>query len=173
MITITEKEKQYLASTNIKLFIDSIYSKSIFYELLQEDFILKRDIQSYNCITVIGLYNLVLNIIYSNLEKALNLKHILHNKSNKNKLKVCFLNSNRPYIRFEINNKTKSLWSNNMELEYVVYIEDTKLILEDKLFTSRPTYNKDHYFSIYPNDLNEFISKILVLYNDLVDNIPV
>jgi hypothetical protein len=173
VITITEKEKQYLASIDIKLFIDSIYSKSIFYELLQVDNILKRDLQSYNCITVIGLYNFVLNIIYSNLEEALNLKHILHNKSNKNKLKVCFLNSNRPYIRFGINNKTKSLWSNNMELEYIVYIKNTRLVLEDKLFISRPTYNKDHYFTIYPNNLNEFISKMLMLYNDFVDNIPI
>lgn len=173
MITITEKEKQYLLSIDIKEFINSLYSKSIFYELLKEDFVLRENLDFFNSITVIALYNLVLNIIYSNLEEALGLKHILYNKHNKNKVKVCILNSKRPFIRFETNNKNTSFLSKGKELEYIVFLEGTKCILQDSLFTLNPTQNRDHYFSIYPNNVNEFICKMLILYEDFVDNIPI
>jgi hypothetical protein len=184
VITITEKEKQYLLSVDAKQFIDKLCSKSIFYELLQYDVAYMSTAIRFKIPAVIGLYNLIVNIIHSNMPEALNLRHLSNNKTRSFKVYRDIL------ITFSIRCDNDSWQLNPNEYyqnnyEYIIefngswpflhspprwqyIINDTLLLKEILIF--------NHKFNILMDtntDISEFISKMLILYNDFVDNIPV
>ena len=189
MITITDKEKQYLLDVDARQFVDSLYSKSLFYQLLQDDYTLKttsdeiRRQNTFNTISIIGLYNFIINVVDSEIQEALNLRHL---KASINAIKIyknlkaveVFKNSN---ITFNIIPEDDS-WSfsphkyfqkdynytisSNYPYNHHVYKITDTLLLKDIL-------NIKHCFTFHIQESSEFISKMLILYNDFVDNIPV
>jgi hypothetical protein len=179
VITITEKEKQYLLSVDCNKFVDKLYSKSIFYELLEYDIGYKNNGIKFKIVTIIGLYNFIVNIIDSNVPEALNLRHHSTNKTRQFKIYKDVL------ITFSIRYENDS-WQFNpneyfqKDYEYVIefnghipftikyVIRDTLLLKEILMF--------NHKFNLHfdeNSNVGEFVSKMLVLYNDFVDNIPV
>lgn len=182
MISITEKEKQYLLGVDCNEFVEGLYSKSIFYELLQYDIGYKNNDTKFKIVTVIGLYNFIVNIIDSNVPEALNLRHHSTNKTRQFKIYRCliidfYIRYDNDFWQFNPNEYFQKdyeyrLKFNNMipltphqTCEYV--IRDTLLLKEILMF--------NHSFKIpidNNNDLGDFISKMLILYNDFVDNIP-
>ncbi len=184
MITITDKEKQYLLGVNAETFIDKLCSKSIFYELLQYDIAYRSTVIRFKIPAVIGLYNLIVNIIDSNVPEALNLRHLSNNKTRQFKVYKDLL------ITFSIRYDNDSWQLNPNEYyqknyEYIIefngsrpfthppqickyIINDTLLLKEILIFNYRFNILID-----INTDIREFISKMLILYNDFVDNIPV
>lgn len=182
MITITDKEKQYLLGVNAETFIDKLCSKSIFYELLQYDIAYRSTFIRFKIPVVIGLYNFIVNIIDSNVPEALNLRHLSNNKTRQFKVYKDLL------ITFSIRYDNDSWQFNPNEYyqknyEYIIefngmiplappqicryVIRDTLLLKEILMFN----YKFNIHFDENSN-VGEFISKMLVIYNDLVDNIP-
>lgn len=183
MITITEKEKQYLLFIDAERFIDRLYSKSIFYELLQYDIGYKNDDTKFKIVTVIGLYNFIVNIIDSNVPEALNLRHNSTNKTRKFKVYRDLL------ITFSIKFCDYDSWQLTSDeyfqkyYEYIIEFNNfiplappqiCKYIIKDTLLL-KGVNMFNHRFLIHINDdiYAEFISKMLILYNDFVDNIPI
>ena len=81
-IKILDKEKDYLLSVNPYEFVDSLDSASIFYELLSYDALaskteLKDNKLRYNNISLVGIYNCLLDLICSNLYEGLVFRHHL------------------------------------------------------------------------------------------------
>jgi hypothetical protein len=189
VITITEKEKQYLLGVDGKQFIDKLYSKSLFYELLNEDYTHKtttneiRKQNTFNVISIIGLYNFIINVVNSEIQEALNLRHLKYSlnaiKTYKN-LKIvevikdsnitfniipeddCWSFSPNKYFQRDYN---YTIGSNYPYNDHVYKIRDT-LLLKNVL-------NIQHCFTLHIQEPSEFISKMLILYEDFVDNIPV
>jgi hypothetical protein len=191
MITITDKEKQYLLSVDAVAFVEGLYSKSIFYELVQKDEVVHFDGKDklvkglfYN-ITLVGLYNLIVNIIDSNIQKALNLRHCVVTNE-----KIVELKGN-DVITFSIIPRN-DLWQFNLnkhfqkDYDYIftkkvpslvnyppyVILNDCQYVIKDTLLLKEALPIK-HVLNFYIQNINEFISKMLILYNDFVDNIPV
>jgi hypothetical protein len=171
VITITEKEKQYLLSVDAKQFIDKLYSKSLFYELFNTDITAEYN---FSIVSVLSIYNFVLNIIYSNIFEALNLRH---SKLVGGQLLKLYPNIGVSIIvepdddkwQFSNDKKTYKYTISNINpaipphYRFTIYDE---LYLKETIFTV-------HLFKINFDDIGEFISKMLILYNDFVDNIPV
>ena len=89
-IKILDKEKDYLLSVNAQQFVDSLDSASIFYELLEHDQLILTDHSNhkilspkvrfsyeFNNISLIGIYNCLLNLICHNLYEGLVVRHYL------------------------------------------------------------------------------------------------
>jgi hypothetical protein len=183
MITITDKEKQYLLSVDAKQFVEGLYSKSIFYELLRaESLLTNKDavLYNFNIVTVIGLYNLIVNIINSNVEEALNLRHP------NNGIRITVYNG--LIITFSIKPKDKS-WQFNpnshFQKDYEYVLQTTNMIPLNPFHPALVSYvikdclvlkdvlNVSHKFNFYIQDKSEFINKMLILYQDFADNIPI
>lgn len=188
MITITEKEKQYLLDVDGKHFINKLYSKSLFYELLgSESLLTNKDATQYNfnIVTVIGLYNLIVNVINSNVEEALNLRHYYNKYKDLtriirvyNSLLITF------YIRpeddcwqFNPNSRFQKDYEYALETHNIIPIDPfhpapVSYVIRDCLVL-KDVLNINHKFNFYIQNSSEFINKMLILYEDFVDNIPV
>lgn len=173
MITITEKEKQYLLSVDAETFIDKLYSKSIFYELLETDI---STSYSFSIVSVLSVYNFVLNVIHSNVFEALNLRHSKFVGGQPLKI---YSNASISIMvepednRWEFCNKYfKKTYNYTISNSNIAIHSHLRFTINDELYL-KETVNTVHLFKIKIDNVGEFISKMLVLYNDLVDNIPV
>jgi hypothetical protein len=183
VITITEKEKQYLLNVNAETFIDKLYSKSLFYEMLgAESLLTNKDAIQYNfsIVTIIGLYNFIVNIINSNVQEALNLRHPNNDiriTLYKGLIITFYIRPEDDCWQFNPNKHFQKDYEYVLETKNMMplspfhpapinYVIKDFLVLKDVLSVN----NK---FNFYIQDCGEFISKMLVLYNDFVDNIPV
>ena len=173
MITITDKEKQYLLSIDAKQFVEGLYSKSIFYELLQTDIATSY---SFSIVSVLSVYNFVLNVIHSNVFEALNLRHskfvggrplkIYSNAS-------IYIMVEPEDDRWEFCNKYfKKTYNYTISNRSLAIHSHLRFTINDELYL-KETVNTVHLFKINIDNVGEFISKMLILYNDFIDNIPI
>ena len=163
MITITDKEKQYLLSVNAETFIDKLCSKSIFYELLQYDIATRY---SFSIVSVLSIYNFVLNVIHSNVFEVLNLRHSKFVEGQP--LKIYSNTSISIMVEPEDDRWEFCYTISNSNIANSHF----RFTINDELYL-KETVNTVHLFKINIDNVGEFISKILILYNDFVDNIPV
>jgi hypothetical protein len=183
-IKILDEEKDYLLSVNPYKFVDSLSSTSIFYDLLSYDtlgsLIERREAKtSYSNISLVGIYNYLLNLICYNCYEGLVFRHhILYKKQDKMLelnsiwLKISSIN----YLDEEIqrlSNKTGDIFQ---EYEYMFTSSWNKAItINDKINFSQRTYSIfEHSIQMTSKEIsNDFLPKMLILYQDFADNIPI
>jgi hypothetical protein len=176
-IKILDKEKDYLLSVNPYQFVDSLDSASIFYELLKYDQMRNKNESNnyaliYNNISLIGIYNCLLNLISHNIYEGLVLRHHLIYK--------------KPDRQFNLNNfslkincvdyKDKNLYQEfKYQLGYdYLNLNDYCVRILDEIIMSSNLSVFEHKIYIFPDEMtNDFLSKMLILYEDFVDNIPI
>ena len=184
-IKILDKEKDYLLSVSPYQFVDSLSSASIFYELLSYDLLdAKTDVNDntkrYNNITLVGVYNALLNLIAYEAYEGLVLRHnTIYKKPTDNAIKllnlvirVCSVNYMDEYIQLLTDN-TADIYQ---EFEYIVSSSIPHgITISDKINFSTRTYSMfEHTISIDKKDISgDFVPKLLILYQDFADNIPI
>jgi hypothetical protein len=200
-IKILDKEKDYLLSVNPYKFVDSLNSASIFYELLSFDKLnLSKSIDRiltcdktgigkteykrvypYNNITLLGIYNAILNLITSNLYEGLAFRHyIIYKKPDKEYSLKNFS------IEIKcVNYKDKSFYDStkqnvNLYQDYNYIFGSSEWYsanfesIADGVKMSYGLSTFEHQIVISSEKMeSDFLSKMLILYEDFVDNIPI
>lgn len=176
-IKILDKEKDYLLSVNAQQFVDSLNSVSIFYELLKYDQMRNRNEPNnysliYNNISLIGIYNCLLNLICHNIYEGLVFRHhIIYKKQDKQ-----FSLNNFSLKISCIDYKDKNLYQEfKYQLGYdYTNLNDYLVRILDEIIMSSNLMMFEHKIYIFPDEMtNDFLSKMLILYQDFADNIPI
>ena len=186
-IKILDKEKDYLLKVNPYEFVDSLDSASIFYELLSYDQFNLTESSKYkilitkesdkrkteygfNNISLLGIYNCLLNLICHNLYEGLVFRHYLLYKKQEKQFSL----KNFSLKVVCINYKDKNLFQEfEYHLGHTISFEHihnfTKI--QDEIIMSNLTVF-EHNIYIFPEDMtNDFLSKMLILYQEFADNI--
>jgi hypothetical protein len=180
-IKILDKEKDYLLNVNPYEFVDNLDSASIFYELLYHDNLLTeyhltntektyKDYKTlFNNISLVGIYNCLLNLICCNLYEVLSFRHYFIYKKQDKEIDLRSFGLHITSVNYK-SDKTIQ------EFEYLcgtVYRSNHKVF--DTIDTSIKNLNMfEHRIVFYKDDIgNDFLSKMLILYEDFVDNIPI
>jgi hypothetical protein len=171
-IRILDKEKDYLLSINAKQFVDSLSSKSIFYELISYDLRNQDNRGLFNNITLMGVYNFILNLIAYNLYEGLMFKHY----TTFDKQDVVLVLEDlwlKIYPLNYLNEETK------IPKDYNYYFStayENSIKIRDRIDRSLIEVfgNVEHGISIKDTQMNgDFLPKMLILYQDFADNIPI
>jgi|688.fasta_scaffold879784_2 hypothetical protein len=179
-IKILDKEKDYLLSVNAQQFVDSLDSASIFYELLEHDQLILTDSSNhkilspkvrfsyeFNNISLIGIYNCLLNLICHNLYEGLVLRHYLLYKKQEKQFSL----KNFCLKVVCIDYKDKNLFQKfeyqlGYTISFVTRIQDEIIMSNLIMF--------EHKIYIFPEYMTkDFLPKMLILYQDFADNIPI
>jgi hypothetical protein len=183
-IKILDKEKDYLLSVNAQQFVDSLDSATIFYELLSYDTLAtKKDLKSaktsYGNITLIGIYNVLLNLICYNIYDGLVFRHHLIYKKQDKKLElnsIWLKISSINYFDEEMQRRVNPTGDIFQEYEYLfAYSWSQTIKINDKIKCSKRTYSIfEHSIQMTKQQISDdFLSKMLILYQDFADNIPI
>lgn len=183
-IKILDKEKDYLLSINSQEFVEGLNSASIFYELLSYDTLgtlkeRKEAKTSYSSITVVGIYNYILNLICYNMYEALSFRHHLIYKKQDKKLElnsIWLRISCINYLDEEIQRLSNKSGDIFQEYEYMFVSSFNKAItINDKINLSLRTYSIfEHSIQINKQQIsNDFLPKMLILYQDFANNISI
>ena len=183
-IKILDKEKDYLLSVSSQEFVDGLNSASIFYELLSYDTLgtlkeRKEAKTSYNNITLVGVYNYLLNLVCYNMYEGLSFRHhIIYKKQDKKlELRCIWLKiSSINYLDEEIQRLTSKSGDIFQEYEYLFSCSsDTTMVVNDKINFSLRTFSIfEHSISITKQQISDdFLPKMLILYQDFANNIPI
>lgn len=184
-IKILDKEKDYLLSISPYEFVDSLDSASIFYELLQHDQLILTDSSKhkilstkvrfsneFNNISLLGIYNCLLNLICHNLYEGLVFRHNLIYKKQEKQFSL----KNFCLKVVCIDYKDKNLFQDfEYHLGHTLSLEHTYNFtkIQDEIIMSNLTVF-EHKIYIFPEDMtNDFLPKMLILYQDFADNIPI
>ena len=181
---ILDKEKDYLLSVNAQQFVDSLNSASIFYELLSYDTLgtlkeRKEAKTSYNNITLVGVYNYLLNLVCYNMYEGLSFRHHLIYKKQDKKLElnsIWLKISSINYLDEEMQRLTNKNGDIFQEYKYVFASSWNKAItINDKINFSLRTYSIfEHSIQMTKQQISDdFLPKMLILYQDFADNIPI
>ena len=175
-IKILDREKDYLLNVNPYQFVDSLDSASIFYELLSFDKLAtKRDLKdvrlSYNNISLVGIYNGILNVICHNLYEALVFRHHLIYKKQDKQIDIRSFGLHINNVNFQPDKTT-------LEYEYLIaypYRSDNSIKLFDSISVGNLKLQVfEHTITIWAQDMpDDFLPKMLILYQDFTDNIPI
>jgi hypothetical protein len=183
-IKILDKEKDYLLSVNPYEFVDSLNSATIFYELLSYDTLgslreRKEAKTAYSNISLVGIYNYLLNLICYNCYEGLVFRHhILYKKQDKMlKLNSIWLKiSSINYLDEEIQRRMNPAGSISFEFEYLFSTSwNESITIKDKINVSVGKYSIfEHSIQMTKQQIPEdFLPKLLILYQDFADNIPI
>jgi hypothetical protein len=186
-IKILDKEKDYLLSVNAQQFVDSLDSASIFYELLSYDTLAslkeRKEVKTtYNNITLIAIYNVLLNLICYNCYEGLVFRHHLIYKKQDKKLElngIWLKISSINYIDEEMQRRVNPTGDIFQEYEYLFTSASSwrskTLTINDKINFSLRTFSIfEHSISITKQQMyDDFLPKMLILYQDFADNIPI
>lgn len=175
-IKILDKEKDYLLSVDPVAFVERLYSKSIFYELLNYDLRNQDTNRPFNNITLIGLYNFILNLVVYNFYEGLMFRH--SRIYNKQSISLVLGDLWLKIYPLDYLNEETAIDYNFKEYEYyfsTAYAHSTKI--KDKIDRSLIKGfggNIKHGISIkYTQRSDDFLAKMLILYQDFADNIPI
>jgi hypothetical protein len=171
-IRILDKEKDYLLSINAHQFVDSLSSKSIFYELLSYDLRYQNNKGFFNNITLIGIYNFILNLIAYNLYEGLVFKHhtIFYKQDLVLVLEDLWLRIS-PLNYLDEETKTPKDYDYYFSTAY-----ENSIKIRDRIDRSLIDVlgNVEHGFSIKDTQMtNDFLPKMLILYQDFAGAIPI
>jgi hypothetical protein len=186
-IKILDKEKDYLLSVSAQGFVDGLNSASIFYELLSYDTLgtlkeRKEAKTSYNNITLVSVYNYLLNLVCYNMYEGLSFRHhILYKKQDKKlELNSIWLRiSSINYLDEEMQRRVNPTDDIFQEYEYLFTFASSwrskTLTINDKINFSLRTFSIfEHSISITKQQISDdFLPKMLILYQDFADNIPI
>lgn len=188
-IKILDKEKDYLLNVSSQEFVDGLNSASIFYELLSYDqFNLTESSQykilitkesdkrktehGFNNISLIGIYNCLLNLICHNFHEGLVFKHNLIYKKQENQFSLKNFCLKVVCVDYKDKNRFQDFeYHLGHTLSFSNIHNFTKI--QDKIIMSNLTVF-EHKIYIFPEEMtNDFLSKMLILYQDFADNIPI
>ena len=183
-IKILDKEKDYLLSVNAQQFVESLDSATIFYELLSYDALAtKKDLKSaktsYDNITLIGIYNILLNLICYNIYDGLVFRHHLTYKKQDKKLElntIWLKISSINYFDEEMQRRVNPTGDIFQEYEYLfAYSWSQSIKINDKIKCSKRGFSIfEHSISLSKQQISDdFLPKMLILYQDFADNIPI
>lgn len=183
-IKILDKEKDYLLSVNAQQFVEGLDSASIFYELLSYDTLgtlkeRKEAKATYNNITLVGIYNYLLNLVCYNMYEGLSFRHHLIYKKQDKKLElnsIWLKISSINYFDEEMQRKVNPTGDIFQEYEYMFSSSWNKVItIKDKINFSLRTYSIfEHSIQMTKQQISDdFLPKMLILYQDFADNIPI
>ena len=183
-IKILDKEKDYLLSVSAQGFVDGLNSASIFYELLSYDTLgtlkeRKEAKTSYNNITLVGVYNYLLNLVCYNMYEGLSFRHHLTYKKQDKKLELnsIWLNiSSINYLDEEMQRRVNPTGNIFQEYEYLfAYSWSQTIKINDKINFSLRTYSIfEHSIQMTKQQISDdFLPKMLILYQDFANAIPI
>jgi hypothetical protein len=185
-IKILDKEKDYLLSVDSHKFIESLESAGIFYELLKYDHlnltasskhkILSTKVrfsEDFNNISLVGIYNCLLNLICHNLYEGLAFRHNLIYKKQEKQFSL----KNFCLRILCIDYKDKNLFQEfEYHLGHTLSFENIHNFtrIQDEIIMSSSLSIFEHKIYIFPEEMtSDFLPKMLILYEDFVDNIPI
>jgi hypothetical protein len=184
-IKILDKEKDYLLSVNAQQFVDSLDSASIFYELLEHDQLILTDHSNhkilspkvrfsyeFNNISLIGIYNCLLNLICHNLYEGLVVRHYLLYKKQEKQFSL----KNFCLKVVCIDYKDKNLFQEfEYHLGHTISFDNVHNFtrIQDEIIMSN-LIMFEHKIYIFPDYMTkDFLPKMLILYQDFANNIPI
>lgn len=186
-IKILDKEKDYLLSVNAQQFIDRLDSAGIFYNLLSYDRLnnkskLNIEVLMYNNISLVGIYNTLLNLICCNLYEGLVFRHHLIYKKQEKQYNFSNFSINIKLIDYKNKTIFESMTQNinpHQQFEYNFgnaffgsWFSNTKI--EDNIKMPYGLNILEHEIILWEKDIdNDFLPKMLILYQDFTDNIPI
>jgi hypothetical protein len=186
-IKILDKEKDYLLTVNPYQFVDSLDSKSIFYELLSFDRLnnkskLNIEVLMYNNISLVGIYTALLNLIFCNLYEGLVFRHHIIYKKEHKEYNLSNFSINIKCINYidktifecmtQIINPHQEFEYNFGNIFYGSWLSNTKV--EDTIRMSYGLNIFEHEITLWKKDIAEdFLSKMLILYQDFAGAIPI
>ena len=166
-------EKEYLLSVNANEFIDSLDAGYIFNDWIENDIYLKynydrsstKSVALYNNISIIGIYNIISNIVSIFFYDLLSVKH---KKEFKNIIKPFNLNDG---VSINITcNTSFNLANDNRSYFTYCFNGESFFRIEDCIYTKDLSIYEHR---IYMPDVtkNDFLRNSLFLYESIVENI--